>query len=642
MYENHSRYFTVINLIKYLNENNDNPLIKENMFGKIKFVLKEMDDSYKNSHEKHKELLFLLLIMTVKYHCLSIGEYELAFSLWREKIDSIYDQLLLSGFNELNEATLALIETEMISAYRLNNPYDIIKQIVKNIDISNLNTQECHSLYTKFIFSGEHIEAFGYFIKNIVDTEHSWEDEMLAYICPFFSKCLSSSFQNSKGIAYGKIVDGIARSAAYKGASKSAVAILSFYSTTISALPDIVRARDYKHVPVHVVSSFKAFLEGIEEYFPDKYRNIIMGVFHDYLDILLPHFKTSPIDALTGLKNTKLPSYKKLLLDDILSMYVNKNTTDSADTKEETRVYKLKKYQKLILYTIYRYQNKNISLSSLSRMLYPDGDTVKRDMEFLMNSKLIVFDSADNLRLSPRAMALIAGISLKPYRAILHPEYRLNMYTILEELFPGYSIFHDVSLKELLDMSVFKELLDSKTLSFLSNESVEFVVADTTDCLPFLGLDIIDDLKDNNPNNENRKKSILMICGIPLITLKLSVPLNMDTLREGIKKQVRDMLTDIKNGQVYCDCDFLQRIDINKFDIYVPPVDIEAIKDQWNIIVGPGIAQRSKVLGVEEGILRIEISHDLKPIIEMSKESICRNLMDKFIFLHDIYFKWMQ
>lgn len=770
---------TVEALIKYLNEDSHKTVDKKELDKKIKYVLSHMDHVYSQSTESHKELMQFLLIMTVKYHCLFIEEYEMAYSLWRDKVDVIYAKYLSSGDGKVSESMTTLAKIELICAYKLNNLTDPLKQIIKRINVRDITVPECHSLYTNFIFSGIHLESYGYFLRRVLETEPLKDAEIIDYVYPFFPVCLSN-FNNYKDIIYLNGVNHIEEGLKHKTDSILMKKITCFYKVLFSVLFDneilckIPDGKDENNPAAKdpcddynekdIDLSFFSIFEELNESTYNEHKDILLNILHDYIDSSYRYFSIAFLDSISKFKNKNIPDLGYELLEEYLfikGLPLMESSFQKSDFEAVTGIYKilsdkakvmsLNKYcfeiaysmwaagdrdgakkayeyalnmgirnvalynnlaniyfeeknynralhfynmalglepenrtikgskdkvekeirhqqekeeriidiymnktkssHKAIILAVYRYQDSSITHELLSKITGEDINSVKEGLTFLVENGLMtpVGDGIYSLE-APVKKALEKTIVSSSdnstlsnlYKPLLYPEYKIRLYELLAELFPGYGVFPNIALKTILNINMLREFIDNKTIDSLLADTVDLCVVNISTYLPILAIDETlkyDEIHENEISYET-KKALLGLLGLPLVGLHLKDNMDTEHLKSEVTNSIRDLIVEIKNCPSLYDSSFLKEIDITKFGVFYSPVDINVIQNEWESLVGPGIAQKSKIQSLKGSILSIEVSLDLKPIIQISESIISKCILNKFLFLQEIRYIW--
>lgn len=315
---------------------------------------------------------------------------------------------------------------------------------------------------------------------------------------------------------------------------------------------------------------------------------------------------------------------------------------------------KLKTWHRKILFAIYRLSdNDEITLNNLSEATKQSIDNIEKNLGFLIdigmvsqNKSSFSLDSTieEMVRdyIDPKLEREIIKVdNTKLYRPIFYHESEIFMYKALLELFPQHLVFPNMSLKTIFDIDKMKELLDSEELKYLYMAHVDFVIINTSSYFPVLAFEKDSSYNDTDyaKDRTEKKNLIFRTGGIPLIRLKFNSGIEYEKLKSDIRESTKSMILEYSEDNTY-EVDFEKEFDVKRFGIVNCPIDLEIIKTDWEATVGKGIAQKSKVIDVENGKLLIEISMELKPIIEMSETVIKQKLFDKYDFLKEVEFMW--
>lgn len=315
---------------------------------------------------------------------------------------------------------------------------------------------------------------------------------------------------------------------------------------------------------------------------------------------------------------------------------------------------KVQKYHRGILFAIHRYSDE-VTDDVLNDIIKQDKYMLKRNIEFLLDNDMLQLTKNGTYIINPIVEKWIDGYvnptlerqivkvdNSKFYRPIFYHESEINLYRVLIELFPQHFIFPNMSLKTIFDIDKLRELLDQEVLSYLFKAHVDFVIVNTATYFPVLAFEKDSEYNDKEPSKTNNeyKNQIFRIGGIPMIRLRYNSGMDYERLKQDVKDATKNLLLEIESGDNDSEFDLLREIDKKKFGITNSAVDLKIIQKEWDNIVGSGIAIKSKIIDVEERVLIIEISNDLKSIIEMSKENINRRILEKFTFVDDLKYNW--
>lgn len=315
---------------------------------------------------------------------------------------------------------------------------------------------------------------------------------------------------------------------------------------------------------------------------------------------------------------------------------------------------KVQKYHRGILFAIHRYSDE-VTDDVLHDIIKQDKYMLKRNIEFLLDNDMLQLTKKGTYIINPIVekwideyvnptleRQIVKVDNSKFYRPIFYHESEINLYRVLIELFPQHFIFPNMSLKTIFDIDKFRELIDQEVLSYLFKAHVDFVVVNTATYFPVLAFEKDSEYNDNEPSKTNNeyKNQIFKTGGIPMIRLRYNSGMDYERLKQEVKDATKTLILEIESGNNYSEVDLLREVDKKKFGITNSAIDLKVVQKEWDNVVGSGIAIKSKVIDVEDRTLIIEISNDLKSIIEMSKENINRKMLEKFTFVDDLKYNW--
>lgn len=315
---------------------------------------------------------------------------------------------------------------------------------------------------------------------------------------------------------------------------------------------------------------------------------------------------------------------------------------------------KLHRYHKSILFTIYKYSDK-VDDERLNEIINQDKYALRKNVRDLLQYDMLqqtsegiyiinpVVEKWIDEYINPTLERHIVKVdNSKLYRSIFYHESEINLYKVLIELFPQHFIFPNMSLKTIFDIDKLRELIEPNVLSYLFKAHVDFVIINTATYFPILAFEKDSEYNDKEPSKTNNqyKNQIFKTGGIPLIRLNYNSGIDYEVLKQEVKDVTKNLILNIENSDSNSEFDLLKEIDKKKFGITNTTVDLKIIQKEWDNIVGSGIAIKSKIIDVENRNLIIEISNDLKSIIEISKENINKKLMLKCTYIDDVIYKW--
>lgn len=331
-----------------------------------------------------------------------------------------------------------------------------------------------------------------------------------------------------------------------------------------------------------------------------------------------------------------------------------KETKKREQQLKNTYFKKVQKYHRGILFAIHRYSNE-VTDDVLHDIIKQDKYMLKRNIEFLLDNDMLQLTKKGIYIINPIVekwideyvnptleRQIVKVDNSKFYRPIFYHESEINLYRVLIELFPQHFIFPNMSLKTIFDIDKFRELIDQEVLSYLFKAHVDFVVVNTATYFPVLAFEKDSEYNDNEPSKTNNeyKNQIFKTGGIPMIRLRYNSGMDYERLKQEVKDATKTLILEIESGNNYSEVDLLREVDKKKFGITNSAIDLKVVQKEWDNVVGSGIAIKSKVIDVEDRTLIIEISNDLKSIIEMSEENINRKMLEKFTFVDDLKYNW--
>lgn len=315
---------------------------------------------------------------------------------------------------------------------------------------------------------------------------------------------------------------------------------------------------------------------------------------------------------------------------------------------------KVQKYHRNILFAIHRYSDE-VTNDILHDIINQEKYTLKKNINFLVDNDMLQLTQKGTYIINPIVekwideyvnptleRQIVKVDNSKLYRPIFYHESEINLYRVLIELFPQHFIFPNMSLKTIFDIDKLRELLEQEVLSYLFKAHVDFAIVNTATYFPVLAFEKDSEYNDKEPSKTNNeyKNQIFKTGGIPMIRLRYNSGMDYERLKQEVKDATKNLILEIESGNNHSEFDLLREIDKKKFGITNSAVDLKVVQKEWDNIVGSGIAVKSKVIDVEVRVLIIEISNDLKSIIEMSKENINRKMLEKFTFIDDIKYNW--
>lgn len=340
------------------------------------------------------------------------------------------------------------------------------------------------------------------------------------------------------------------------------------------------------------------------------------------------------------------------------NMENTKKTINDAKKKEQqlknTYFKKLQKYHRSILFTIHKYSDE-VTNDILQEIINQDKYSLRRNIDYLVSNGMLQLNNKGVYKINPLIEKLVDEYvnpklerqivkvdNTKIYRPIFYHESEINLYRVLIELFPQHFVFPNISLKTIFDVDKLKELLDSDIISYLFMAHVDFAIINTSTYFPVLAFEKDSDFNDREPSKSNNKYKNLIFKtgGIPLIRLRYNSGMDYEQLKLEVKDATKNLILETQSEDSNCNLNLLKEIDKRKFGITNLSVDLNLIQKEWDNIVGPGISVKSKIIDVEDRFLLVEISKDLKSIIEISSEGIMKKMLEKFSFINNIKYIW--
>lgn len=317
---------------------------------------------------------------------------------------------------------------------------------------------------------------------------------------------------------------------------------------------------------------------------------------------------------------------------------------------------KIQTWHRKLLFAIYKLSDEEgVTIEKLAEVTKQNERNTEENLKYLQKIEMIEI-SGDKIffdetikqlikeYIDPKLERQIVKVdNSKLYRPIFYHESEILLYRILTELFPQHFIFPNMSLKTIVDIDKIKELLDDSIIKYLFMAHVDFAVINTSNYFPILAFEKDSDYNDTEYSKENtvKKDMIFRTSGIPLIRLRFNSGMNYEKLKSEVRNATKSLLLEMKDDSTSSTFDEISKeLDIKKFGIVNSPISLDTIRNDWEQIVGKGIAQKSKIIDIEDNNLIIEMSSELKPIIEMSIGNIKEKIFDKHNFLKEIDIKW--
>lgn len=226
----------------------------------------------------------------------------------------------------------------------------------------------------------------------------------------------------------------------------------------------------------------------------------------------------------------------------------------------------------------------------------------------------------------------------KFFRPIFYHESEINLYRVLNELFPQHFVFPNMDLKTIIDVSKIRGYLETDVLEYMFKAHVDFAIIDTTTYFPIIAFEKDSEYQDKEPQKSNaiKKNTIFQTSGLPLIRLRYSSAMDYERLKEEIKQATKAFVLEIKAENQ--EDELLKHFDLKRLGIYEELPSIEELENTWSEVVGKLVAEKtqSMTLDNEQAILTINISTEVEPIIKISQENIKGQMYQRVNALNQI------
>ncbi|MFF2531261.1 DUF2726 domain-containing protein [Brevibacillus sp. NPDC058079] len=295
------------------------------------------------------------------------------------------------------------------------------------------------------------------------------------------------------------------------------------------------------------------------------------------------------------------------------------------------------KWHKKLLFTIYKFGERPISIEDLAEATNQKESYVEKNLNELLRMEILQSENG-TYKIEPTVQKLVADFidpklerqiikadRMNLYRPIFFHESEISLYRVLLELFPQHFVFPNISLKTIVDIEKLKELISSEHMNYLFMAHVDFAIISTSTYVPVIAIE-----KDSNYHDtelaakkDKMKNEIFKMSGIPLIRIRFNKGMTAEKLKQEIRSATKEMILDIQKDEIGNNR-LLEEIDVRNFGVSIhSDIDLDLLQDVWNRIVGEGIAKKSKVLDVKNNEeFHVSISSDLETIIDFSREQI--------------------
>ncbi|MEK3737867.1 MULTISPECIES: DUF2726 domain-containing protein [Paenibacillus] len=334
--------------------------------------------------------------------------------------------------------------------------------------------------------------------------------------------------------------------------------------------------------------------------------------------------------AISLAPNEVLHKNNKKRIENLIKEKKNKN-----QTLKDIYFKKTTKYQKSILFALYRLSDQQPTFNELSEATRQKESYVKKNLEELLNLELIIPNNNSYI-LEPIIEELVSNY-VEPklerqiirvdkaslYRPIFYHESEINLYHALIDLFPQHFIFPNISLKTIIDVEKIKELVSQEHVNYLFMAHVDYAIISTTTYTPVLAIekDSTYHETDSAAIRDERKNLIFQMSGIPLVRVKFNSNVTLESLKKQVRDVTKELINTLKSDEQ--DVRLLHEIDVRNFGaLSKSDYDLDELQEDWAKIVGSGIAQKSKIDNVEGRTVSVLLSSELEAIISMSKEQI--------------------
>ncbi|MGR5988612.1 DciA family protein [Bacillus sanguinis] len=364
-----------------------------------------------------------------------------------------------------------------------------------------------------------------------------------------------------------------------------------------------------------------------------------------------------------------LTMFEEALLTHSESDLYKRNVTETKEMIEERRkkeeerpkrmkeayFKKTKPWHKKILFVLYSWEEDELfDIERLATITKATSHATQRNLDFIENLGMIaiengkitfdptVYELVKNW-VSPELQSQIVKTSGSIcFQPIFFHESEKRLYRTLIELFPQHLVFPNMSLQTIFSFDKLKELLDEDTFTYYLRTHVDFVVVNTTNYLPIIAFEKDSDFNDTPSQKEKvKQKDLIFECGgIPLVRLRFNGALGLEELKQNVMEKTKQLLLHYHEEDSLYKRALFEQIDVTNFGLHVQELSIDEVEEYWHELVGEQLANNSKIEGIDNGIMHIEINKGFQQIIEMMYTTLCSKFINKYPSIKDIKIKW--
>lgn len=330
--------------------------------------------------------------------------------------------------------------------------------------------------------------------------------------------------------------------------------------------------------------------------------------------------------------------------------------------KEMENIYfnKTQTWNKKLLFAIYKIADEEQlstnyeTLELLSSILGESTKSVEKNINILLNlgclqvieGQLIIHTVINRLiknHIDPKIERKIIKVdNNKFFRPIFHDESEIIMYRTLIEIFPNHLVFPNIGLKNIIDVQKIKDYLSDEMVDYLFKAQVNFAVINTTSYFPVVVFEKDSEYNDTEIGKKRAeyKDTIFKIGGVPLARIRYNTATTNEQLKCEIKEITKELLLDFRKNSENYHLDLLEEFSPRLFGINESKINIEKLQKDWVYIVGDYVGENSKIKYVEGGSVKIELSINVKELVEIGKEKIKNRLKDMHKDIEEITFMY--
>lgn len=316
---------------------------------------------------------------------------------------------------------------------------------------------------------------------------------------------------------------------------------------------------------------------------------------------------------------------------------------------------KTKPWHKKILFVLYSWEEDELfDLERLAKITKATSHNTQRNLDFIENLGMIAIENGKIIFdptiyelvqnwVSPELQSQIVKTSGSIcFQPIFFHESEKRLYRTLIELFPQHLVFPNMSLQTIFSFDKLKELLDEDTFTYYLRTHVDFVVVNTTSYLPIIAFEKDSDFNDTPSQKEKvKQKDLIFECGgVPLVRLRFNGALGLEELKQNVMEKTKQLLLHYHDEDSLYKRALFEQIDVTNFGLHSQELSIGEAEEYWNELVGEQLAKNSKIVGIDNGIIHIEIDKGFQQIIDMMYTTLCSKLINKYSSIRDIKIIW--